>query len=104
MKAEIIALGSELLTPDHLDTNSLFITQKLNEVGFQVHVKTVVGDNEEDIVMVLRAALERSRLIVISGGLGPTEDDRTRPAVAKVLGRPLLTDPAILDGIRQKFA
>ena len=87
MKAEIIALGSELLTPHHVDTNSLFLTQGLNQAGFNVHLKTIVGDNEEDIIAVLRAALTRSDLIVLSGGLGPTEDDLTRPAMAKALGR-----------------
>jgi nicotinamide-nucleotide amidase len=56
MKAEIIALGSELLTPHHLDTNSLFLTQGLNQAGFNVHLKTIVGDNEEDIIAVLRGA------------------------------------------------
>ena len=104
MKAEIIALGSELLTPHHLDTNSLFLTQGLNQAGFNVHLKTIVGDNEEDIIAVLRAALKRSDLIVLSGGLGPTEDDLTRTAVAKVLGRTLALDPGILEELRQRFA
>jgi nicotinamide-nucleotide amidase len=104
MKAEIIAVGSELLTPDNIDTNSLFLTQRLNEAGWQVHLKTVVGDNHEDIAGVLRAALERSRLIIFSGGLGPTEDDLTRTAVSSVLGRPLLLDSGVLEQMRRKFA
>jgi nicotinamide-nucleotide amidase len=104
MKAEIIALGSELLTPHHLDTNSLFLTQGLNQAGFNVHVKTIVGDNEEDIIAVLRAALKRSDLIVLSGGLGPTEDDLTRPAVAKALSRTLALDPGLLEELRERFA
>jgi nicotinamide-nucleotide amidase len=104
MKAEIIALGSELLTPYHLDTNSLFLTQGLNQAGFEVHLKTIVGDNEEDIIAVLHSALKRSDLIVLSGGLGPTEDDLTRTAVAKVLGRPLALDHGILEELRQRFA
>jgi nicotinamide-nucleotide amidase len=104
MKAEIIAVGSELLTPDSIDTNSLFLTQRLNEAGWQVHLKTVVGDDQEDIAGVLRAALERSRLIILSGGLGPTEDDLTRAAVASVLDRPLSLDNGILEDMRRKFA
>jgi nicotinamide-nucleotide amidase len=72
MKAEIIAIGSELLTPDRIDTNSLYLTEKLNEAGFEVHLKTIVGDSAEDIAGVLRAAFQRSALIVLCGGLGPT--------------------------------
>jgi nicotinamide-nucleotide amidase len=104
MKAEIIAVGSELLTPDRQDTNSLFITRKLNEAGFKVHLKTIVGDDEQAIARVLEAALQRSTLVIFSGGLGPTEDDLTRPAVAKVLGRALHKDMEILDAMREKFS
>src|SRR5512136_1555141 len=103
MKAEIIAVGSELLTPDNIDTNSLYLTHKLNEAGWQVHLKTVVGDNRDDIAAVLRAALQRSDLAILSGGLGPTEDDLTRPAVAMVLNRPVSIDEAILETLRQRF-
>jgi nicotinamide-nucleotide amidase len=102
--AEIIAVGSEMLTPDHVDTNSLFLTRKLNEIGIEVRFKTVVGDTEEDIAAVLHSALSRSDFIIFSGGLGPTEDDLTRPAVARVLGRALDTDPGILDALRARFA
>jgi nicotinamide-nucleotide amidase len=104
MKAEIIAVGSELLTPDNIDTNSLFLTRRLNEAGWQVHLKTVVGDDQEDIAGVLRAALERSTLIIFSGGLGPTEDDLTRAAVSAVLGRPLSIDGGVLEEMRRRFA
>ena len=104
MKAEIIAVGSELLTPDHIDTNSLFITQKLNELGFEVHLKTVVGDNQDAIAGVLHSALGRSHLIIFSGGLGPTEDDRTRAAVAGALRRRIRVEPAILEALRRKFS
>jgi nicotinamide-nucleotide amidase len=103
MKAEIIAVGSELLTPDHLDTNSLYLTHKLNEAGWQVHLKTVVGDDRKDIVRVLCAALRRSDLTILCGGLGPTEDDLTRNAVAEVLHRSLAVDNDILEALRQKF-
>lgn len=104
IKAEIIAVGSELLTPDSVDTNSLFLTQRLNEAGCRVHLKTVVGDDREDIGAALRTALLRSDLIVFSGGLGPTEDDLTRDAVAAVLGRPLHVDEAIMETLRERFA
>lgn len=104
MRAEIIAVGSELLTPDHIDTNSLFITQKLNEAGFDVRYKTVVGDDDSDLALALRHALDRSKLIVFCGGLGPTEDDRTRTAVAGVLGRSLSVSREIVEVLRRRFA
>jgi nicotinamide-nucleotide amidase len=103
MKAEIIAVGSELLTPDNTDTNSLYLTHRLNEAGCQVHLKTIVGDDRDDIAAVLRAALQRSDLAILCGGLGPTEDDLTRAAVAAVLNRPLSLDDAILETLRQRF-
>jgi nicotinamide-nucleotide amidase len=104
MKAEIIAVGSELLTPDNIDTNSLYLTQRLNEAGCPVHLKTVVGDSLDDIENVLRAALLRSDLVIFSGGLGPTEDDCTRAAVAAALGRPIHTEDSIIEILRQRFA
>ncbi len=104
MKAEIIAIGSELLTPDRMDTNSLWLTQRLNTAGFEVHLKSVVGDNIDDIETLLRAALRRSQLIILSGGLGPTEDDLTRMAAARALGRNLRLDEEILESLRRRFA
>ncbi len=104
MKAEIIAVGSEMLTPDHLDTNSLFITEKLNESGCEVHLKTVVGDDERDIERIVREALRRSDLIIVSGGLGPTEDDVTRIAVSRALGRRLNIDPRLIEALQRRFA
>jgi len=104
MKAEIIAVGSELLTPDQCDTNSLAITARLNAAGFQVHFKSIVGDDRGDLAGLVKGALSRSSLIVISGGLGPTEDDVTREAVAKALGRPLVTNAEILRELRARFA
>jgi nicotinamide-nucleotide amidase len=104
MKAEIIAVGSELLTPDNVDTNSLYLTHRLNGVGFPVHLKTIVGDERDDIAGVLGAALQRSDIIILCGGLGPTEDDLTRTAVAAVLGRSLTLDEEILEWLRQKFS
>jgi nicotinamide-nucleotide amidase len=104
MKAEIIAVGSELLTPDHIDSKSLFITEKLNESGFEVHLKTIVGDNKEELADLLRQALDRSGLIIICGGLGPTEDDLTRSAVAQALHRPITISPELLEMMHKRFA
>ncbi len=104
MDAEIIAVGSELLTPDHQDTNSLYLTGKLNEVGIEVRFKTIVGDDRERLATVLRSALGRSPLIILTGGLGPTEDDLNRAVVAEVLGRPLVEVSEILERIRARFA
>ena len=89
MKAEIIAVGSELLTPDRVDTNSLFLTQRLNQLGIGVTRKTVVGDRHEDVCDAFRQSMRRVELVISSGGLGPTLDDLTREAVAELLGRKL---------------
>jgi nicotinamide-nucleotide amidase len=104
MEAEIIAVGSELLTPFRQDTNSLFLTDKLNSLGIEVGFKSVVGDRREHLASVLRTALARSPLIILTGGLGPTEDDINREVVAEVLGRPLREVPQILTAIRERFA
>jgi len=103
MKTEIIAVGTELLTPDFQDTNSLFLTSGLNSIGLAVSFKTVVGDDERDLVRVFRTALGRSRLILCMGGLGPTEDDRTRETLAKVLGAGLVFRNDLLVRIRERF-
>ena len=92
MKSEIIAVGSEMLTPFRQDTNSLFITEKLNEIGVSVAFKTVVGDRRKDLVNAVRTALGRTDIIVLVGGLGPTEDDLTREAVAEALSLTLHRD------------
>jgi nicotinamide-nucleotide amidase len=103
MKAEIIAVGSELLTPDRLDTNSLFLTEELNAIGIEVLRKTVVGDNRELLAEAFRDALNRVPLIISSGGLGPTEDDLTRETVADLLGRKLRRNNDILRHIEGRF-
>src|SRR5271167_4413102 len=103
MKAEIIAVGSELLTPDRLDTNSLFLTAQLNRLGIEVVRKCVVGDDPESLGSAFRAALERAEVVIASGGLGPTEDDLTREALAAVMQRPLVEDEQILKDIEAKF-
>lgn len=103
MKAEIIAVGSELLTPDRLDTNSLFLTEELNKIGIEVVRKTVVGDNRDLLGEAFRDALNRVPLIISSGGLGPTEDDLTRETVAELLGRKLRRNDNILRYIEGRF-
>ena len=104
LRAEIIAIGSELLTPHRTDTNSLWLTQRLNSVGIEVQLKTVVGDDEAILEESLRDALRRSAVIISTGGLGPTEDDITRKVFARVTGRHLKLDYEVLEGIRQRFA
>jgi nicotinamide-nucleotide amidase len=103
MKAEIIAVGSELLTPDRLDTNSLFLTEELNKLGIEILRKTIVGDDRELLREAFRDALNRVPLIVSSGGLGPTEDDLTRETVAELLDRKLKRDDRIVDAIKARF-
>ncbi len=103
MDAEIIAVGSELLTPYRLDTNSLYLTEKLNALGIEVRFKTVVGDDPERLAAVFRTALRRSGLVILTGGLGPTEDDVNRNVVADVLGRRLIEVPEIRQRIQERF-
>lgn len=104
MDAEIIAVGSELLTPFRQDTNSLFLTDKLNALGMEVRFKTIVGDDAGRLADVFRAALGRSQLIILIGGLGPTEDDVNRQVIADVLGRPLHEVAEIRRRIESRFA
>jgi nicotinamide-nucleotide amidase len=104
MKACIIAVGSELLTPSRTDTNSLIITERLNAVGYDVRLKMIVGDSVEELAQAFSGALAWADLIVFTGGLGPTEDDVTRDAVSRVLETPLGEDPAIVERIRARFA
>ena len=93
MKSEIIAIGSEMLTPFRQDTNSLYLTEKLNSIGVTVAFKTIVGDRHRDLVAAIRTALARTDIVVLMGGLGPTEDDLTREAVAEALSLTLRRDP-----------
>jgi nicotinamide-nucleotide amidase len=104
VNAEIIAVGSELLTPFRQDTNSLYLTEKLNQLGVEVVLKTVVGDSRERLVSVAQHALFRSDIVIFMGGLGPTEDDLTREAVAEALGVELHRDAEILKKLEQRFA
>lgn len=102
--ADIVAVGSELLTPARIDTNSLAITARLNAIGIRVRAKAVVGDRADDLATVFEAALSRADLVVLTGGLGPTDDDVTRDVVARALGRPLHEDAAIAGRIASRFA
>ena len=104
MIAEIIAVGSEMLTPFRQDTNSLFLTRQLNQLGVSVAFKTVVGDTFDHLVGVARAALQRSDIVIFSGGLGPTEDDLTRECVAAALGVELRRDHDIVTAMYKRFA
>jgi nicotinamide-nucleotide amidase len=104
MIAEIIAAGSEMLTPFRQDTNSLYLTARLNELGVSVAFKTIVGDNLKDLTGAARVALERADIVIFSGGLGPTEDDLTREAAAASLGVGLRRDPQLLTAMYKRFA
>ena len=103
-RAVIVAVGSELLGPQRIDTNSLYVTERLNELGVRVRYKTVVGDDRDDLAEALRLAMPRAELVVISGGLGPTDDDITRETVAAVFDLPLEEDPEVVAAIRARFA
>jgi len=104
VNAEIIAIGSELLTPYFQDTNSLFLTEKLNHLGVTVDFKTVVGDNREHLTAAARVAVGRASIIIFMGGLGPTEDDLTRECVAAALDREIHRDPTLVTELYKRFA
>ena len=104
MDAEIIAVGSEMLTPERVDTNSLYLTGELNNLGIEVVAKYVIGDHLERLADTVRRALSRSGLVILSGGLGPTEDDLTREAVALALGRNLVFHAEIAEALEKRFA
>ena len=103
LSAEIIAIGSELLSPNRTDTNSLWLTDQLNRIGIDVKLKTIVGDDDARLEEVVKDAAKRSRVVIATGGLGPTEDDITRKVVARALGRRLSLDEELLEEIRAKF-
>lgn len=103
MNAEILAIGSELLTPQRMDTNSLWLTDRLNTLGVELTMKVVVGDDRDRLVAAVRDALVRTEIIILTGGLGPTEDDVTRDAVAAALGRPLVFRQELVDDIAARF-
>jgi nicotinamide-nucleotide amidase len=104
MLAEIIAVGSELLTPYRQDTNSLFVTEQLNSLGVSVAFKTIVGDRKANLVQAITLALARTDIVCVSGGLGPTEDDLTREAVAEALGVRVRRNGDLLAALYKRFA
>jgi len=104
VNAEIIAIGSELLTPYRQDTNSLYLTEKLNQLGVEVIFKTVVGDSRQNLVSAASLAVSRADIVMFMGGLGPTEDDLTREAVAEALSLELKRDPSIVSSLEKRFA
>ena len=101
--AEIIAVGSELLGSTRTDTNSLYVSGRLAELGIDLRIKSVVGDERDDLATLLRQALERTDLVVLTGGLGPTDDDLTRDVVSDVLGLPMDIEESIVEKIRARF-
>ena len=104
MNACLIAVGSEMLTPFRVDTNSLVVTERLNQIGYDVRLKAVVADDVDELARVLDGALAWADVIILTGGLGPTEDDITRDAVARVLNLSMEVDEDIVDRIRERFA
>ena len=104
MIAEIIAVGSEMLTPHRQDTNSLYLTAGLNDLGVEVAFKTIIGDSREHLTNAARIALQRADIVIFSGGLGPTEDDLTREAAADALGLSLRRDAATIASLKKRFA
>jgi nicotinamide-nucleotide amidase len=104
MKTEIIAVGSEMLTPWRQDTNSLYLTERLNEIGVTVAFKSIVGDRRKDLVSAIRTALGRVDILAIMGGLGPTEDDLTREAVADALSLTLRRDAQLIAALHTRAA
>src|SRR6476469_10959525 len=103
LSAEIIAIGSELLTPRFVDTNSIYLTEQLNGAGIPVVMKTIVGDNEDYLEDAVRQSLARTPILITIGGLGPTEDDVTRKVVARVLQRQLVLNDEILSKLQRRF-
>lgn len=104
MIAEIIAVGSEMLTPFRQDTNSLYLTAGLNDLGVSVAFKTIIGDHREQLTHAARIALRRADIVLFSGGLGPTEDDLTRPCVAAALGVGVHKDNDTMAALYKRFA
>lgn len=103
MRAQIIAIGSELLLGDHVDTNSSWLSQRLNELGIDVHRHVTVGDNIDRMAAALAEADRNADFVVCTGGLGPTQDDLTREALARLCGKPLTVDDAALADIKAYF-
>src|SRR5258706_5989183 len=101
--AEIVAIGSELLLGQIVDTNSAWMAQRLTALGVNLYFKSVVGDNPARMKEVISRAIERADIVITSGGIGPTQDDLTRDIVAEVTGRKLVQDPGMLEQVEEPF-
>src|SRR5437879_5095210 len=104
MRAEVIAVGTELLLGDIANTNAQAIGRELARIGVDCHVHVAVGDNVERIAEAISASLERADAVILTGGLGPTQDDVTREAIALATGDELVEDPALVEDLHEKFA
>jgi nicotinamide-nucleotide amidase len=104
MNCDIIAVGSELLTPYRQDTNSLYLTAQLKQLGIRILAKTIVGDRREHLIAAVHSALHRADIVIVTGGLGPTEDDLTREAVSEALGLRLKRNQEIVASLYARFA
>ena len=103
MQVEIVTIGDELLLGFTIDTNAAYLARTLAEIGIEIVHRTTVGDDEDRIAAAVRDGIERTGAVITTGGLGPTSDDRTRPAIAKLFGRELVRDDGIVEQIRQRF-
>ena len=103
MRAIFIAVGSEMLDQERLDTNSLYVARKLMQKGILLNMKVVVGDDMENLRWIIKQACKRAQLVIISGGLGPTEDDITREAAATALKRELEFKEELVESLRERF-
>jgi competence/damage-inducible protein CinA-like protein len=103
MKAEILAVGEELLAPGRNETNSIFLTERLGALGIPVVFRAIVGDDEDRLTLAIRQAVERAEIVLLSGGLGPTADDRTRDAAARALGLEMHLDSTLVAGLERRF-
>ena len=104
MKSEIISVGTELLLGEIVDTNASYLSQKLAELGIDVHYRHTVGDNLARLAQVITTALSRSDIVILTGGLGPTDDDLTREGIAAATGTSLVRLPASEQWLREFFA
>src|SRR5436305_14896178 len=103
VRCEVVAVGTELLLGQIVDTNSAWIGEHLALIGVDSHFQTKVGDNQARIVLAIREALARSDAVVVCGGLGPTQDDITRDAIAEIMNVPLRRDAELIETIRGFF-
>ena len=104
MVAELISVGTEILMGNIVNTNAAYLSRKLAQIGVSVYYQSVVGDNEERLSLAIKQAISRADVVILSGGLGPTQDDLTKEVAAKVLGRTMSLDERSMERIREYFA